>query len=142
MAEVGRPTVMTQETVNKLEEVFAIGGTDEEACFYANISRQTLYDYQSKHPEYIDRKEQLKQKPFLKARQTIVKSLETPQYAFEYMKRKKKDEFSERQEYTGKDGEPIAKSPMFEDKVIMDKVNELEIIIKDKLYAKTNKESN
>jgi hypothetical protein len=106
-AKGGRPTVMTPETINKLEEVFAIGGTDAEACFYANISKQTLYDYQEKHPEFIDRKEALKEKPFLKARQTIVKSLDNPQYAFEYMKRKKKNEFSERLENTGADGKDL-----------------------------------
>lgn len=104
---IGRPTVMTENVVNKLEEVFAIGGTDAEACFYANISKQTLYDYQEKHPEFIDRKEALKEKPFLKARQTIVKSLDNPQYAFEYMKRKKKNEFSERQEMTGAEGKDL-----------------------------------
>jgi hypothetical protein len=98
MAEVGRPTVMTPETISKLEEVFAIGGTDQEACFYANISHESLYKYQRENPEFTERKEQLKQKPFLKARQTIVKSLDSPQYAFEYMKRKKKDEFSDRSE--------------------------------------------
>jgi hypothetical protein len=35
------------------------------------------------------------------ARQTIIKSLDQPEYAFEYMKRKKKDEFSERSEILG-----------------------------------------
>lgn len=93
---IGRPSVMTEETIGKLEEVFAIGGTDEEACFYADICKQALYDYQERNPSYVDRKEQLKQKPFLKARQTIVKSLDQPDYAFEYMKRKKKDEFSDK----------------------------------------------
>ena len=91
-----------------MEEVFAIGGTDKEACFYANISHQTLYNYQEKHPEFVERKEALKEKPFLKARQTIVKSLDNPQYAFEYMKRKKKEEFSDRSEMTGADGEKLA----------------------------------
>lgn len=105
--KVGRPTVMTDETVSKLEEVFALGGTDEEACFYANISRQTLYDYQNKYPEFIDRKEQLKQNPFLKARRTIVESLDKPIHAFEYMKRKKKDEFSDRVEHTGAEGKDL-----------------------------------
>jgi hypothetical protein len=95
MAQVGRPTDMTPETVKKLEEVFAIGGSDEEACFYADISKQTLYNYQKKYPEFIDRKEALKNKPFLKARQTIIKSLDQPNYAFEYMKRKKKNEFGD-----------------------------------------------
>lgn len=96
--DVGRPTVMTTETVNKLEEVFAIGGTDEEACFYAGISRQTLYDYQAKHPEFIDRKEALKKRPILKARQTVVKSLDDPDHAKWYLERKQKNEFSQRTE--------------------------------------------
>ncbi len=59
----GRPTVMTVETVNKLEEAFMLGCTDEEACFAANISKQTLYNYQDKNPEFIDRKETLKSRP-------------------------------------------------------------------------------
>lgn len=98
MADVGRPTIMTTETLNKLEEIFAIGGTDEEACFFADISHQTLYNYQEKHPEFVERKEALKQNPFLTARRTIIKSLSEPNYAFEYMKRKKKEEFSDRTE--------------------------------------------
>jgi hypothetical protein len=117
----GRPTVMTPETVKKLEEVFAIGGSDEEACFWADISKQTLYDYQKLHPEYIDRKEQLKQKPFLKARQTVVKALENPQHAQWYLERKKKSEFASRQEHTGPEGK------------------ELEIIFNDKQSTKIAK---
>lgn len=107
MAEVGRPTIMTKDVVNKLEEVFAIGGSDEEACFYADISKQTLYNYQKEHPEFVDRKEALKQRPFLKARQTIVKSLEEPEHAKWFLARKLKKEFSERQELTGADGEKL-----------------------------------
>lgn len=73
----GRPTKMTQDVLNKLEEVFAIGGTDKEACFYAGISHQTLYNYQEEHPEFVERKQALKEKPVLLARQTVVKSLAT-----------------------------------------------------------------
>lgn len=91
--KVGRKTVMTEDLINKLEEVFAIGGTDAEACFYAGISHQTLYDYQNKHPEFIERKEALKEKPILKARKTVVESLENPDYAFKYLEKKRKDEF-------------------------------------------------
>ena len=106
----GRPTIMTDDTIKKLEEVFALGGSDSEACFYANISKQTLYNYQKEHPEFVDRKEALKEKPILKARQTVVRSLDNPDYAFKYLERKKKDEFSPRQELTGKDGESIQTS--------------------------------
>ena len=45
MAEVGRPTVMTDETIHKLEEVFALDGTVEEACMFADIGKSTYYDF-------------------------------------------------------------------------------------------------
>lgn len=107
MAEIGRPTVMTPETMAKLEEVFAIGGSDEEACFYADIGKSTLYNYQQEHPEFVERKEALKERPVLKARQTIVKALDNPQHAQWFLSRKKKKEFAERVEQTGADGKDL-----------------------------------
>lgn len=107
MADVGRPTVMTPELLNKLEEVFAIGGSDTEACFYANISPETMYKYGREHPEFMERKEALKEKPILKARQTIVKGLDDPDNAKWYLERKKKKEFAQRTELTGNEGEQI-----------------------------------
>jgi hypothetical protein len=100
MAEVGRPTIMTPETIAKLEEVFSIGGSDEEACFYADIGKTTLYNFQQDHPEFVERKEALKERPVLKARQTIVKALDQPNFAFEYMKRKRRKEFGDSQDIT------------------------------------------
>lgn len=98
---------MTPETIAKLEEVFAIGGSDEEACFYADIGKSTLYNYQNAHPDFVERKEALKNRPILKARQTVVKSLDQPDMAFRYLERKRKDEFSSRSEVTGADGQPL-----------------------------------
>lgn len=95
---VGRPTVITEEVLRKLEEVFAIGGTDAEACFYANIGTTALYEYQEKHPEFAERKEALKERPILKARQTIVKGLDDDKNAQWYLERKRKKEFSVRTE--------------------------------------------
>ena len=54
-----------------------------------------------------ERMDNMRSDPFLKARRTIVENLGNPQYAFEYMKRKKKDEFSERAELTGKEGKDL-----------------------------------
>lgn len=105
--KVGRPTVMTPEIINKLEEVFAIGGSDSEACFYADIGMSTLYAYQQDHPAFIDRKEALKERPILKARQTIVKALDNPQEAKWYLERKKKLEFAPRTEMTGAEGKDL-----------------------------------
>jgi len=75
MAEVGRPTVMTPDIVNKLELGFTMGFTDVEACLYANISKQTLYDYCKKIEGYTDRKEGLKNHPKLLAKVNLYKAL-------------------------------------------------------------------
>jgi hypothetical protein len=103
----GRPTVMTPETVAKLEQAFAIDATVEEACSYAEISRDAFYDYLKKEPTFSDRIAELRERPVLKARQTIVKSLDQPQHAQWYIARKKKKEFAERIENTGADGKDL-----------------------------------
>jgi hypothetical protein len=91
----GRPTKMTPECIRKLEEVFGIGGSDGEACFYAEISTNTLYEYIKVNPSFHDRKEQLKERPILKARQELIKGLQNnPELALKYLERKRKAEFS------------------------------------------------
>lgn len=107
MAEVGRPTVITPEIISKLEEVFSIGGTDNEACFYADIGKTTLYNYQQAHPEFVERKEALKQRPVLKARQTIIKGLDNDDNARWFLERKMKSEFASRSEVTGANGKDL-----------------------------------
>lgn len=92
----GRPTIMTPDIVNKLEQAFSMGCSDIEACLYAGISKQTLYNYQAKNPEFVDRKEQLKEKLVLKARTVIVEALnrKDENTAKWYLERKAKNEFS------------------------------------------------
>ena len=92
----GRHTVMTSDVVNKLEQAFSIGCSDLEACLHAGISKQTLYDYQAKYPEFADRKAMLKERLVLKARTVIAKALdkEDENTAKWYLERKRKDEFS------------------------------------------------
>ena len=106
---VGRPTVMTQARLDKLEEAFAMGCTDLEACFYADISVDALYKYQRENPEYIKRKEALKEQPVLKARKVVVDALDDGDKDMSkwYLERRKKDEFSTRQESTGADGKDL-----------------------------------
>lgn len=107
MSEIGRPTVITDETLRKLEEVFALGGTDLEACMYADISKSTFYDFQKDNPDFLERKEKLKERPILKARQTIIKGLDDPLNAKWYLERKGKGEFAQRTEITGAEGKPL-----------------------------------
>lgn len=72
----GRPTVMTDEVLRKLEEAFLLGCTDLEACLVADISKTALYEYQEKHPEFAERKEALKSNPVYKARKVIINALD------------------------------------------------------------------
>lgn len=103
----GRPTVMTIDVVNKLEQAFSMGCSDVEACLFADISKQTLYDYQAKNPEFVDRKERLKERLILKARTVIADALnrKDENTAKWYLERKAKNEFSTKveQENTFKD---------------------------------------
>lgn len=106
---VGRPPIIDKEIIDKLERCFSLGCSDAEACCFANISTTTLYNYQKTNPEFIERKEMLKNKPILEARNTVVQNLrKDPKLALEYLKAKKKDEFGQRMEVTGANGEALA----------------------------------
>lgn len=120
----GRPTVITDDVLHKLEEVFALGGTDKEACFYADIAPATLYKYQEKHPEFVERKAALKEKPVLLARQTVVKSLQTDVNSAWKMLERKDPEMNPKTsvDITSK-GESLSTSPEIAE--ITKKLNEL-----------------
>lgn len=99
------------EVVGKLESVFTIGGTDKEACLVAGISLAALYDYQKLHPEFLYRKELLKESMIVAARQSVANAIKDhPELALKYLERKRRDEFAliQRLEHSGPNGKPIA----------------------------------
>lgn len=110
----GRPTVMTEQVLQNLQDAFSWGATDIEACLYADISERTLYNYQEENPEFVQRKEMLKKHPTLRARRIIHADLEVGKVdtAKWYLERKEKDEFSAKSEnktdlqHLDKDGKP------------------------------------
>lgn len=105
---MARPTVMTPEVIARLEEAFAWGCTDREACLWADIAVSTLQLYQDRKPEFIERKEMLKDTPIRLARESVVGGIKKdPDLALKFLERKKKDEFSLRSELTGKDGKDL-----------------------------------
>ena len=101
--KVGRPTVMTEKVLQKLEYAFMRGLTDVEACLYANIATSTLYNYCNDNPEFLERKEELKQHPTAKARLNITEAIENGNEDLSkwWLERKAKDEFSTKQEVSG-----------------------------------------
>lgn len=108
-SKAGRKAVINEHKLSLLRDAFLLGCTDTEACLKADISPATLYRYQEKNPDYESKKAQWKEQPFLIARQTINKGLETdPKLALAYMERKKKEEFSLKSEMDlTSGGEPV-----------------------------------
>ncbi len=84
----GRPEKIDATVLQKLEDAFSNGFPDREACLYAGIAPGTLYNYQLKHPEFIERKEALKLTPNLKARRAIVDALGDPNHAWKWLEKK------------------------------------------------------
>lgn len=94
----GRPPKVTPAVLVKLEEAFALGCTDLEACFFADISKDALYNYETKNPKFNERKKRLKQRPVLLARQSVITGMEKDgNLALKYLERKNKDEFGLKQ---------------------------------------------
>ncbi len=73
---MARPTVMTPETIVKLEELFLRGYNDLESCKYARISKSCLYDFQKKNPWFSDKKTLLKSNLKLRAKIVLFEKIQ------------------------------------------------------------------
>ena len=96
---MARPTVMTEETIEKLESSFALGTTVEQACLYAGIDPGTYYSYLKKNPEYINRIDALRQNVSMHARRNVGEAITggSVQDSWKYLERRDKD-FTEKTE--------------------------------------------
>lgn len=96
----GRPTKMTPEVVGKLEAGFLRGLNDAECCLYAGISRDTLYDYCTKNPDFSDRKELLKKQPAVQAKINVTEAIDNGDVDVSkwYLERRNRSEFAVRQQ--------------------------------------------
>lgn len=68
-------TKLTPEVVTKLKEAFAIDCNVTEACYYAQISRETYYRWIKKNPELLDEFRYMKQTLPLKAKHNIAQRI-------------------------------------------------------------------
>lgn len=91
MTTLGRPTKRTPEVEAKLEQAFALGSTVVGACFYAGISKSTYFQWAEADPDFAERMKSLKEKPVLKALQTIANDLDNPLTAKWLLERRHED---------------------------------------------------
>jgi len=124
-----------KDKILKLFEAMKLDCNLEEACFYAGITERQYKYFREVHPEFCPLKRILKSYPCLKARMTIVQSLDDPKYAFPYLERKRKSEFSLRQELTGAGGKLLHEK--YKGRTTEDLEKELE-----KLQCRRQKNSN
>ncbi len=101
MAEVGRPTVMTPEVIEKIEEELKNGATLPQASFLAGISLKTLYNYFTNNPDFKERCDLLQGLVAYRARVNLKNKIEagdidTSKY---WLDRKDKD-FKQKADYT------------------------------------------
>lgn len=98
----GRPSVIDDLVLRKLEYAFAIGSTIEGACIFSGIYPSTYYDFVKKFPKFSETVALLQNNPVMVARQTIFESLfDDPASSRWFLERKKKDEFSAKIELGG-----------------------------------------
>ena len=96
----GRPTAMTPAVLAKLELAFSIGASDSEACAQAEINKATYYRKREKDAQFCDRVDTLKETLPMKAKAQLAALIEAgdKQTVLWYLERKRKNEFSLKQE--------------------------------------------
>ncbi len=108
--KVGRPVVVTENVVRKLEQAFCLDLSDAEACIFAGIGESTLYDFQKKNPEFSERKQLLKNHLSMQAKLVIASQINKgdEKIAQWWLERRRKNDYSTKQELAGNPDTPIA----------------------------------
>ncbi|MCM8788060.1 MAG: hypothetical protein NC935_08445 [Candidatus Omnitrophica bacterium] len=73
--KAGRPTKFSEEVVKKLESIFKIGGTVEQACAYANISKETYYNWIEENADFLTKMEAAKYYSDIAAKNIVTKAI-------------------------------------------------------------------
>ncbi|WP_319550384.1 hypothetical protein [Desulfogranum marinum] len=73
---VGRPPVVTDSAIIKLENAFAIGANVSEALHTAGVKKDAYYNLLKREPELAERFDALRQNPVIKARQRVYDALD------------------------------------------------------------------
>ena len=76
-AQTGRPTVMTQDTVQKLEEALKDGFSVDMACHVSGISRSTYYDHFNNDVAFSYKMELAQDWVTQRAKQVVAKAIDT-----------------------------------------------------------------
>lgn len=100
--------VNIDEYLTNIQPYLEVGCSLYEACLHAVVPYTTVVDYQNADEKIRKNIERMQNVPILTARQAVVGDMkENSELALKYLERKKKDEFSPRNEHTGADGNAL-----------------------------------
>lgn len=107
--QLGRPSLFTQETLQKLEQAFMMDFTDYESCIFADVSESAFYAYCKDNPDFQERKLRLKKSLSMVAKMRLAESVNKGNTtdAKWMLERRDRDNYSLRSELDGKNGKPI-----------------------------------
>jgi hypothetical protein len=105
----GRPTVMTPEVLQKLEEAFTMDFNDREACFHAGIGERTFYDHRDKNEDFRKKIDRWKNDMKMRSKKLLHLAINNGDVSTGkwYLEKKASDEYTNRVEHTGANGEPL-----------------------------------
>lgn len=105
---MGRPTVITPETVRILLDAFSWGANNSEACLLANVSDSVFYQKMKDDEDFSDKINAAKNLPLLHAKKTVHEAAKTDKQSAQWLlERRRKDEYAPRTELTGSEGVPL-----------------------------------
>lgn len=94
--------------LNKLVDAYKFHATDDQACYYAGISKTQLLYFQELHPDFYRIKDAVKQDANLRARKRVIGDIDKDtSNAWKWLERTEKDIFSPRVEAAGLNGRDL-----------------------------------
>lgn len=94
--KVGRPTVVNENTIQKLEAAISSGFSVTTACHLSSISTSTFYEYKSCDESFATRMKLAEEVVTYRARQVILKEIDNGSLkaAIYWLERKARVEFA------------------------------------------------
>ena len=91
----GRPSVINEDILRKIEAALATGFSISAACHFSGISTSTFYEHKASNQEFADRVRWAEEWATYKARQVVLQAIENGdvQIAKWYLSVKARNEF-------------------------------------------------